>query len=263
MTLNVDLLHFLIGDLAPGWIFSAVQPAGHFQSFRRGGLGDEVDNRFVIAQRLSTPIRREKGKEPVFDLVPLARAWRKMADGQATICVIRKLLQFQLPQPQPPAITAPAVGCDQDACGLRIQPLAGTRTVRITERKTRTEWARFLETIAEHYRQARTITLVMDNLNTHSPGSLYETFAPQAAKALWERFEFVYTPKHGSWLNMAEIELNVLIKQCLDRRIDTREEMQAEVAAWQRRRNNRNSSINWQFTMPDARIKLKRLYPTL
>ncbi len=157
---------------------------------------------------------------------------------------------------------------EYERCGvcnvfMAVEPLAGTRTVRITERKTRTEWARFLETIAEHYRQARTITLVMDNLNTHSPGSLYETFAPQAAKALWERFEFVYTPKHGSWLNMAEIELNVLIKQCLDRRIDTREEMQAEVAAWQRRRNNRNSSINWQFTMPDARIKLKRLYPTL
>lgn len=99
MAFNVDMLQLLIGDLAPGWIFSAVQPAGHFQSFRCGGLGDQGDDRFIIAQRLSTPIRREKGKEPVFDLVPLARAWRKMANGQTPTCLIRKLLQFQLPQP--------------------------------------------------------------------------------------------------------------------------------------------------------------------
>ena len=102
-----------------------------------------------------------------------------------------------------------------------------------------------------------------DNLNTHGPGSLYETFAPEVAKALWDRFEFVYTPKHGSWLNMAEIELNVLIKQCLDRRIDNRIEMHAEVEAWQKRRDNMHSTIDWQFRSEDARIKLKRLYPTL
>lgn len=146
---------------------------------------------------------------------------------------------------------------------LTVEPLASTRLVRITARRTKTDQAAFLETMAQHYASAHTIILVMDNLNTHGPGSLNETFAPSVAKALWDRFEFVYTPKHGSWLNMAEIELNVLIKQCLTRRIDTMAEMQTEVAAWQARRNNRQATINWQFTNKDARIKLKRLYPTL
>lgn len=157
---------------------------------------------------------------------------------------------------------------EYERCGvgnvfLAVEPLAGQRAVRITERRTKTDWASFLEEIAGQYRRAQKITLVMDNLNTHGPGALYETFAPAAAKALWDRFEFVYTPKHGSWLNMAEIELNVLIRQCLDRRIDNLNEMQAEVDAWQKRRNNANSRIDWQFTTADARIKLKRLYPTL
>ena len=157
---------------------------------------------------------------------------------------------------------------EYERCGvcnvfMAIEPLAGKRLVRVTERKTKTDWASFLEEIAGQYRGARKITLVMDNLNTHGPGSLYETYPPAAAKALWERFEFVYTPKHGSWLDMAEIELNVLIKQCLNRRIDNLEEMRSEVAAWQKQRDNMNSKINWQFTCENARIKLKRLYPTL
>ena len=164
--------------------------------------------------------------------------------------------------------TAARYDYEYERCGvcnvfMAAEPLAGKRTVRITERKTKTDWASFLEDIAGQYRRAEKITLVMDNLNTHGPGSLYETFAPAAAKALWDRFAFVYTPKHGSWLNMAEIELNVLIRQCLDRRIDNRNEMQAEVDAWQKRRNNAKSRIDWQFTTADARIKLKRLYPTL
>ena len=146
---------------------------------------------------------------------------------------------------------------------MAVEPLAGQRTVRITERRTKQDWARFLQDIDGQYRRAEKITLVMDNLNTHGPGSLYATLAPPATKALWDRFEFVYTPKHGSWLNMAEIELNVLIKQCLDRRIDNLDEVQDEVAAWQNRRNNAQSRIDWQFTSPNARIKLKRLYPTL
>ena len=103
----------------------------------------------------------------------------------------------------------------------------------------------------------------MDNLNTHEPGALYEAFPPEKAKALWDRFEFVYTPKHGSWLNMAEIELNVLTGQCLNRRIDDIEVVRKEVNAWQKHRNNRQSKVNWQFTTKDARIKLSRLYPTL
>ncbi len=146
---------------------------------------------------------------------------------------------------------------------LACEPLKGKRMVKITERKTRQDWAGFLEEIADQYKKAEKITLVMDNLNTHVPGSLYETFQPDKAKAIWDRFEFVYTPKHGSWLNMAEIELNVLTGQCLNRRIDDVAVVRKEVLAWQKFRNNKNAKVNWQFTTEDARIKLSRLYPTL
>ena len=121
----------------------------------------------------------------------------------------------------------------------------------------------FIENIANEYSNAQKITLVMDNLNTHKPGSLYEIFAPEKAKKLWDRFHFIYTPKHGSWLNMAEIELNVLNGQCLNRRIDKLSTVIKECNAWQKQRNNMNAKINWQFTTKDALIKLKRLYPTL
>lgn len=145
---------------------------------------------------------------------------------------------------------------------LACEPLAGKRMVKITERKTKQDWAFFLEEIAVQYKDAEKITLVMDNLNTHEPGSFYEAFLPEKAKALWDRFEFVYTPKHGSWLNMAEIELNVLTGQCLNRRIDEIGIVRKEVRAWQEFRNNKNAKVNWQFTTKDARIKLSRLYPT-
>ena len=146
---------------------------------------------------------------------------------------------------------------------LACEPLAGKRMVKISDRKTKQDWACFLEDIANQYEEAEKITLVMDNLNTHTPGSLYKTFPPDKAKALWDRFEFVYTPKHGSWLNMAEIELNVLIGQCLNRRIDDIEIAKRESSAWQEYRNNKNAKVNWQFTTKDARTKLSRLYPTL
>ena len=146
---------------------------------------------------------------------------------------------------------------------LACEPLAAKRMVTISERKTKQDWACFLEEIAGQYVMADKITLVMDNLNTHTPGALYETFKPDKAKGLWNRFEFVYTPKHGSWLNMAEIELNVLTGQCLNRRIDDIEVVRREVQAWQEARNNKNAKVNWQFTTEDARIKLSRLYPTL
>jgi hypothetical protein len=146
---------------------------------------------------------------------------------------------------------------------LACEPLAGERMVKVTERKTKQDWASFLEDIASQYEEAEKITLVMDNLNTHRPGSLYETFPPAQAKALWDRFEFVYTPKHGSWLNMAEIELNVLISQCLNRRIDDIEVVRKHASAWREHRNNKGAKVNWQFTTKDARVKLKRLYPTL
>ena len=146
---------------------------------------------------------------------------------------------------------------------MASEPLVGRRVVRVRERRTKQDWAYFIEEIAGQYESAEKITLVMDNLNTHVPGSLYETFAPDKAMALWDRFEFVYTPKHGSWLNMAEIELSVLTGQCLSRRLDDIDVVRREVEAWEQYRDNKNAKINWRFTTPDARIKLSRLYPTL
>ena len=156
---------------------------------------------------------------------------------------------------------------EYERCGvytvfLANEPLAGRRFVKVTERKTKLDWAQFLRELAEQYPTARQITLVMDNLNTHKPGALYEAFPPAEAKQLWDRFEFIYTPKHGSWLNMAEIELNVLSGQCLNRRIDSLSQVTAAVAAWQNERNNHHAKIQWRFTTDDARIKLLRLYPT-
>ena len=145
---------------------------------------------------------------------------------------------------------------------MACEPLAGKRLTKVTERKTKLDWAQFVDDIADGYPAAQRITLVMDNLNTHTPAALYKAFAPQKAKALWDRFEFIYTPKHGSWLNMAEIELNVMIGQCLNQRIRDFSTMQAEVNAWQRQRDALKATINWQFNTDLARIKLKRLYPS-
>ena len=158
---------------------------------------------------------------------------------------------------------------EYERCGvanifLASEPLKGKRYVEVTERKTKTDWAKFIKQIAdEWYKSAEKITLVMDNLPTHTAGALYETYPAIEAKRIWDRFEFIYTPKHGSWLNMAEIELNVLMGQCLNRRIDKMQTMEVEVNAWCLHRNNKKATINWQFTNQDARIKLKRLYPTI
>jgi len=144
------------------------------------------------------------------------------------------------------------------------EPLTGNRFVEITEYKTKKDWARFVRTIAyEKYPKAKKIKLVMDNYNTHTASSFYEVFPPEEARKLRKKFVFHYTPKHGSWLNMAEIELHVLNKQCLNRHIPTVEKIVAEVDAWQKQRNIKNVKINWQFTNKEARIKLKSLYPSI
>ena len=150
-------------------------------------------------------------------------------------------------------------------CNIFIanEPLVGKRTIKITERKTKKDWAEFIKEIAEDYKDAKKITLVMDNLNTHKASSLYDRFEPEEAKRIWDRFEFVYTPKHGSWLNMAEIELNVLNGQCLNRRIDNIDTVKQETEAWQNYRNNKDAKINWRFTTKESRIKLKKLYPSI
>jgi hypothetical protein len=157
---------------------------------------------------------------------------------------------------------------EYERCGvcnifMANEPLAGRRMTKATERKTKADWAEFIRQIASRYEKADKITVVLDNLSTHKPGSLYEAFRPDEAKGICDRIEFVYTPKHGSWLNMAEIELNVLIGQCLNRRMGSLEEVEKAVSAWQTRRDNLNAKVNWQFTYQDARIKLRRLYPTL
>lgn len=147
---------------------------------------------------------------------------------------------------------------------LEVEPLTGRRHVEITEHRKKVDWADFIrEMLNTRYPDAKKVILVMDNLNTHSISSLYEAFPPQEARRLAERLEIHFTPKHGSWLNMAEIELSVLKGQCLDRRIPEIEKMKKEVSAWELDRNNRQSKVNWRFTTADARIKLKRLYPNL
>jgi hypothetical protein len=147
---------------------------------------------------------------------------------------------------------------------LEVEPLAGKRHVEVTETRTRKDWANYIKGMLDNrYPDVIKVLLVMDNLNTHSIASLYEAFEPREARRLAERLEIHYTPKHGSWLNMAEIELSVLQSQCLARRIPNIHEMRRHVIAWERDRNNRKAIIDWQFTTADARIKLKRLYPKL
>lgn len=145
-----------------------------------------------------------------------------------------------------------------------FEPLRGWREIKITERRTKQDWAWLIKELVDvHYPDAETIRLVMDNLNTHMPSSLYETFQPAEAKRILNKLEIHYTPKHGSWLNMAEIELSVLSRQCLDRRIPDTLTLTKEVNAWQKDRNNKGTTMNWRFTTADARIKLKKLYPSI
>jgi hypothetical protein len=146
---------------------------------------------------------------------------------------------------------------------MAVEPLAGKRTVQVTERRTKIDWARFIyHLLMVAYPEVAIVVLVMDNLNTHGIGSLYEAFGPETARALAKRLEIHHTPKHGSWLNMAETELSILSGQCLNRRLESKELLTSEVAAWETNRNARKATIDWQFTTADARIKLKRLYPS-
>lgn len=147
---------------------------------------------------------------------------------------------------------------------MAVEPLTGRRTVRVTERRTALDFAEELRILVEEqYPDAEKIVLVTDNLNTHKPACLYARFEPAQARRIVARLEWHYTPEHGSWLNIAECELSVLTRQCLNRRIATQTELEQEVAAWQVRRNNKKVTVDWHFTTADARIKLKRLYPIL
>jgi hypothetical protein len=149
-------------------------------------------------------------------------------------------------------------------CFLVSEPLRGRRQVRLSARRTRIDWAHGIQELVDvHYPDAERIVLVLDHLNTHSPASLYEAFPPAEAKRLADTLEIHSTPTHGSWLNMAEIELSVLARQCLSRRLGDRATMEREVAAWTAARNDAATTIDWRFTTDDARIRLKRLYPTV
>jgi len=176
-----------------------------------------------------------------------------------------------LGQVNPPVPVAPGRPARQDyeyerngTCNLFLvcEPLAGWRHVRVSDRRTRIDWAHCIKDLIDvHYPNAERIVLVQDNLNTHTPASLYEAFGPAEAKRLADKLELHATPKHGSWLNMAEIELSVLAEQCLDRRLANRATLAREVAAWQAARNRTHRKVDWRFTTADARIKLKHLYP--
>jgi hypothetical protein len=147
---------------------------------------------------------------------------------------------------------------------MMFAPLEGWRHVEVTDRHTAVDYARILKDLSDkHFPNVSQIVLVQDNLNTHKPASLYEAFPAAEARRLVERFEWHYTPKHGSWLDMAESELGVVTSQCLDRRIPDKQTLIEEVAAWEDDRNRNHTKADWQFTTADARIKLKRLYPTL
>ena len=145
---------------------------------------------------------------------------------------------------------------------MLFEPLAGKRHIEITDQRRRIEWAEVMQIVADElYPEAEKIVVVLDNLNTHVLAAFYLTFEPSEARRLIERFEFHYTPKHGSWLNMAEIELSALVRQCLDRRIPDKDSLIREVKAWEDQRNSEVIKVHWQFTTADARVKLKSLYP--
>lgn len=145
-----------------------------------------------------------------------------------------------------------------------VQPRGGWRMVRLTDHRARTDWALVVRELLDvQFPDAEIVRLVMDNLNTHSPGSLYEAFEPSEARRLAKRLEIHYTPKHASWLNIAENEIGVLSSQCLDRRIEDCEEFRREVTAWERERNDKRVEVNWKFTVEMARVKLRRVYPTV
>ena len=197
---------------------------------------------------------------------------RQFGDNEVLVCLdeTSKQLVKETRQPLPPQPRA-AMAYDYEYqrngvsnLFMLFAPLAGWRRVEVTERRTRTDWARVVRKLVdEDYPDKERIVLVMDNLNTHHPASLHQAFEPAEARRIAERLEIHYTPKHGSWLNMAEIELGVLARQCLDRRIPGQVVLEQETKAWQNQRNRDSIRVDWRFTTKDARIKLKSLYPSL
>lgn len=197
---------------------------------------------------------------------------REVLEDEVLVCLdeSNKQLMGSLRDSVPPA---PGRNAKQDCdfvAGKKLNffmvlaPQIGWRTVKVTERRCAVDWAEVIEELLTvHFPEKRKIILLQDNLNTHNASSLYRRFAPEKGRQLLDRLELHYTPLHGSWLNMAEIELSALKRQCLQDRIATREEMQRKIGAWQASRNEERTKINWLFTVEDARRKLARIYPTV
>ena len=215
----------------------------------------------------------ERDCEFVAAMEDVLEVYKRPADpARPVVCLDEssKQLVGEIRAPLPPAPGAPArYDCEYVRNGtanlfVAFEPLAGWRQVEVTDSRRRVDWAWFVKRLLDgRYRDAEKVVLVMDQLNTHSAASLYEAFPPEEARRLAARLEVHYTPKHGSWLNMAEIELSVLGRQCLAERAEDKPTLAASVTAWQRDRNRRHCRVDWRFTTADARIKLKRLYPSV
>ncbi len=201
----------------------------------------------------------------------LLEVYRRPYDPSQPVVGLDEISTQLIGEARPALPAAPGQPARQDyeyvrngvcAMFMAVEPLAGWRQVTASERRTKTDFASVVKALLdERYREAECVVLVVDNLNTHTLGALYEAFPAPEARRLAQRLELHYTPKHGSWLNVAEIELSVLSRQCLGRRIPTAEQLAAETTAWADDRNRLGSKVDWQFTTDDARIKLKRLYP--
>ena len=197
---------------------------------------------------------------------------RQYGDNEVLVCLDetskQQVKETRLPRPARPG-AAGIYDYEYERNGVSnmfmlFAPLEGWCRVEVTDRRTKVDWARVVRKLVdEDYADKDRIVLVMDNLNTHHPASLYEAFEPAEARRIAERLEIHYTPKHGSWLNMAEIEIGVLARQCLDRRIPDQGALRREAGAWQQQRNRDGIRVDWRFTTADARIKLKSLYPSL
>ena len=196
---------------------------------------------------------------------------RDYGDDEVLVCVDETSRQ-QVKETRTPRRAAPGVPAVYDYeyerngtsnLFMLFAPLEGWRRVEVTERRTKVDWAHLVRDLVDRDYPDRRVVLVMDNLNTHTPASLYEAFEPAEARRIAERLEIHYTPKHGSWLNMAEIEIGAMVRQCLGRRIADRATMRREVDAWRERRNRESVRVDWRFATADARIKLKNLYPSI
>ena len=213
----------------------------------------------------------ETSAEVVWQMEDVLDVSQRPDDPARPVICLDETSRHLLAEVRPPLPLAPGQPARHDPEDVRgggvnlflvTEPLRGWREVRVSTQRTRVDWAHCVRNLVDvHYPDADRIVLVMDQLNTHSPASLYQAFPPTEAKRIADRLEIHYTPKHGSWLNMAEIELSALQRQCLNRRLADRGTVEREVAAWSTARNAAGAGIDWRFTTADARIKLKRLYP--